>query len=300
MKKNLLLITFLFFSFFNYTSAQRLLAPGNNWNLLDIFWTSSRTNNYSIGSDTIINGTTYQQLLRDGELVEFHNPTTPRFIRETEDGKVYIDNHIYLDTDEILIYDFGLTLMDTFLLVPSLNTNLENRFVVTAVDTIVLLDGSPRRQLTLELIDSQFNGTLIWIEGVGEKEFGPFYAHAFYVFDVVSDLLCAYQDEVVQVYQNSDYDSCFVTFTSVEELEINSPIKIYPNPVKDLLTLDLSETNQTFTEINIFNALGEMVYQQKVASSITEINTNQLNSGIYFLLLKDNSGTSYSHRLIKQ
>lgn len=93
-----------------------------------------------------------------------------------------------------------------------------------------------------------------------------------------------------------------IVTTATNELEedLEQEIRIYPNPVKDLLTLDLSETNQTFTEINIFNALGEMVYQQKAISSITEINTNQLNSGIYFLLLKDNSGTSFSHRIIKQ
>lgn len=300
MKKNLFLIVLFFFSITNYTSAQRLLEPGNNWNLIENFWLSFVTKNYSIGSDTLVNGITYQQILRDGALVDYQEPITPRFIRETNDGKVYVKNHIYFDTDEILIYDFGLGLMDTFTLAPSLNPNRENKFLVTAIDAIVLLNGDLRRQITLESVDVQSNNTLTWVEGIGDLDIGPFYYHSFHILEFGANLLCAYQEDNIHVYQNPAYDSCFFIPTAVEELDINSDIKIYPNPVDDLLTLDLSETNQSFTEINIFNALGELVYQNDKPITITEINIRELQTGIYFLLLKNKSGMSYSQRIIKR
>lgn len=299
MKKNLLLISFLSFICITHAFTQQMLESGNNWNLLDIFWVSGWTNNYSIGSDTIIDGTMYQQVLRDGEFMPNEDPLAPRFVRETEDGKVYMNNHLVSDMDEILIYDFGLNLMDTFTLAPSMSTSVANRFVVTEVDTIVLLNGSNRRQLRLELVDSQFNGTITWIEGVGEKEYGPFYAHVFYIFDASSNLLCAYQEDNLQVYQNPTYDSCFITTTAVEELDMNSPIKIYPNPVQDLLTLEFSAADYSFTEISIFNIQGASVYHQTNAFDIKEIDTSELTPGMYYLVLKDKSGKRYSQRLVK-
>ncbi len=171
---------------------------------------------------------------------------------------------------------------------------------VSSVDTIVLSDGISRRRLILEDMNQWNNDSITWIEGIGDIGLGPFYAHLFYWTDSWAQLLCTYQEETL-IFQNPEADSCFATITtSIEELDSNSSIKVYPNPVNDLLTLDLSQINQSFTEINIFNALGELVYQNNKPTAITEINTRELQAGIYFLLLKDKSGMSYSQRIIKR
>ncbi len=299
MKKYILLIPFFFFIGISQSSAQQLLEVGNNWNLLESIWQSSRTANYSIGSDTIVNGLTYKRVLRNGVPASNQELLAPSIIRETEDGKVYADNHLYGDTDEILIYDFGLEIMDTFTLAPSLQSNLENKFVVTVIDTVVLLNGDLRRQFTLELLDPQFNVTLNWIEGIGDIQYGPFYYQRFYVFDAGTDLLCANQEETL-AYQNSQYDSCFVTITSIQEFGATNPIKIYPNPVHDQLTLEFSAADYSFTEIRIFNATGSSVYQQKNPFNAKEINTSELTPGMYYIILKEKSGTHFSKKIIKQ
>jgi len=101
--------------------------------------------------------------------------------------------------------------------------------------------------------------------------------------------------------QNPDSDSCFVTITtSIQELEKTSPIKIFPNPFVDFLTIEYLERDHHFTEITIFNSLGQMVHQQKDELIITKVNTSQLTTGIYYLVLKDNAGAHFSHRMIKR
>ena len=300
MKKNILFFSFLFFVGITNTAAQQLTDAGNNWNLLETIWLSGKTNNYSIGPDTMVNGLTYKSILKNGSLELFQDLITPSFIRQTDDGKVYVNNHLYFDTDEILIYDFGLEVMDTFTLAPSTESSLERKFIITAIDTVTLLDGDPHQQFTLELIHPQFNFTLQWVKGIGELYYGPFYHHTLYVFDIGANLLCAYEEETVKVYQNPQFDSCFVTLTSVQELNPTSPIKIYPNPVQDLLNIEFSTTDYSFTEIHIFNTLGASVYHQTNTSEVKEIDASQWTPGIYYVVLKEKSGTSFSEKIIKQ
>ncbi len=185
MKKNILLILFLISTSVSHTSAQQLSEPGINWNLLEQIWLSRQTINCAIGSDTIVNGLTYKKVLRNGVPVSFGDLTFPSLIRQTDDGKVYVNDHIFMDTDEILIYNFGLEVMDTITLSPSMNPDFNYKYVVTSIDTVELLNESLRRQFTLELIDSQFNSTLTWIEGIGDIQSGPFYHTHFYLLILV-------------------------------------------------------------------------------------------------------------------
>jgi len=299
MKKNLLL-SILFLIITTHTSAQQLLDAGNNWNVLEYVWLTGQTNHYSLGADTIVNDLIYKKVLRNGVHETFGDFMAPTLIRETSDRKVYVDNHLSFDTDEILVYDFGLKVMDTFTLALNLQGDEEIKFIVMAIDTVVLSEGNSHRQFTLEQLHPVFSATLYWIEDLGELKYGPFYYHIFYVFDIGAELLCAYKEETVKVYQNPQFDSCFVTVTSTQELNPASPIKIYPNPVQDQLTLEFSTTDYSFTEIHIYNTLGASVYHQTDTSDLKEIDTSQLTPGMYYIVLKEKSGTSFSKKIIKQ
>ncbi len=113
MKRILHFTALLLFTFSINTFAQRMAETGNNWNVLDVVWLSGWTNNYSIGLDTIVNGITYKQVFINDELGGTYY-TAPRFVRETEDGKVFSQDNVRGEVDEILLYDFGLQLGDTF------------------------------------------------------------------------------------------------------------------------------------------------------------------------------------------
>lgn len=76
-----------------------------------------------------------------------------------------------------------------------------------------------------------------------------------------------------------------------------SEIKVYPNPTKNFVTIDLSQiSNLDFTEVKVTinDMTGRTVLTNKLLSSITEINTQNLVTGTYVLqvLIHDNKISS--------
>ena len=67
-----------------------------------------------------------------------------------------------------------------------------------------------------------------------------------------------------------------------------STFKAYPNPVKNILTI---EGNDTITNVSIFNMLGQKVLETTPNQNSTTINMNSLNSGSYFAKVTINGAT---------
>lgn len=73
-------------------------------------------------------------------------------------------------------------------------------------------------------------------------------------------------------------------------------IKLYPNPVKDILKINLSD-QEKIAEISIYNAAGQ---QLKTVSKQSEINVENLPKGIYMIDVKTDSNQRYQSKFIKQ
>ena len=71
---------------------------------------------------------------------------------------------------------------------------------------------------------------------------------------------------------------------------------IYPNPVNDKLTVEAQEALGT---VEIYNLMGALVYSQKSCTNKVEINTFDLQSGIYFIRLT-NDKISETRRFVKE
>lgn len=88
------------------------------------------------------------------------------------------------------------------------------------------------------------------------------------------------------------------TFTN-----LNKSIKLYPNPTKNNLTIDLPKNiDIKIASINIVNLLGQTVFEnkyQKNQSSILSIDVNQLQNGIYIISLQTNFG-EWNGKFIKE
>ena len=78
--------------------------------------------------------------------------------------------------------------------------------------------------------------------------------------------------------------------------EHDSQILIYPNPVNDKLTV---EAQEAISNVEIYNLMGALVYSQKDCANKVEINTANLQSGIYFIRLTTKSA-SETRRFIKE
>ncbi len=84
-------------------------------------------------------------------------------------------------------------------------------------------------------------------------------------------------------------------------LDFKMTLDAYPTPVSEKLTLALDGSwNYQDLSLSIVNVNGEQLLEAKVESSKTEILTNDLASGIYFLLVRNEAGIVERKPLIKR
>lgn len=67
-------------------------------------------------------------------------------------------------------------------------------------------------------------------------------------------------------------------------------IKFYPNPAISFITFDLQKTSDKGYDMQIFNFLGKMVFEQKNIATKTTINLNEYSRGVYIYQLRDHDG----------
>jgi len=67
----------------------------------------------------------------------------------------------------------------------------------------------------------------------------------------------------------------------VENVE-TKPLKIYPLPAKDRLTIE-STGNVTMNKLMVFNSLGKIVFSELINSSKFDLNVSEYKSGIYII-----------------
>jgi hypothetical protein len=65
----------------------------------------------------------------------------------------------------------------------------------------------------------------------------------------------------------------------------NKNLKIFPNPAKDQLTIELSDHSNSVSNIRIFNSVGMIVFQKNESSERETIDISQLSPGVYFLAI---------------
>jgi hypothetical protein len=99
------------------------------------------------------------------------------------------------------------------------------------------------------------------------------------------------------VHQNLNLQTnCGLTTSLIDKnTSKNNSIKVFPNPVLDILKFS-SENIIGNYELIIFNALGEVVLK---ATNENELNVTYLTSGLYFIRLSDEQHSIWNSKMIK-
>ena len=87
--------------------------------------------------------------------------------------------------------------------------------------------------------------------------------------------------------------------TSVSENGLSTEsgnFTVYPNPVKDKLTI---EAQETLEKVEIYNVMGALVYSQKSCGKMVEITTADLPTGTYVVRLTSKTATE-TRRFVKE
>ena len=84
--------------------------------------------------------------------------------------------------------------------------------------------------------------------------------------------------------------------TSIDNKMTNSDINIYPNPVQNVLNVNLDINNSGVYTFNIFSITGQMISVEQInitsGNNLIRLNTNNLSSGSYILIISNDTNTS--------
>lgn len=86
-----------------------------------------------------------------------------------------------------------------------------------------------------------------------------------------------------QVFGKGDETLSNNDFTNVK------PIKIYPNPAKDNITILIKNSNDTELDLKLVSITGQIVYKKSktLKNNSLSLNINNLTPGVYFLNIKN-------------
>ena len=93
-------------------------------------------------------------------------------------------------------------------------------------------------------------------------------------------------------------DKLNYTITSLDNIQSDTSLKIYPNPASYVLRIEgLSRSKST---IELYNALGICVLREKTHSEKTEIDVSRLNDGVYLIKVTSGNKTTTEKVEIKR
>ncbi|WP_066757561.1 LamG-like jellyroll fold domain-containing protein [Crocinitomix algicola] len=111
-----------------------------------------------------------------------------------------------------------------------------------------------------------------------------------------------YYDTIVHVDTITYYDTVYVQMTGINESQLETiPIKLYPNPTSDILTIEFGE-NYSYLEdytFTIIDELGREVYNNKIIHEkhFVDLLSLGLSNGTYYFQILD--GNSYVQKAQK-
>lgn len=117
-----------------------------------------------------------------------------------------------------------------------------------------------------------------------------------YVVDADWNISCS-PSRVVNTTRSNKRPKNAIEFISIgQETSIASTINVYPNPAKGLCYIQLPEGMKA-NQLQMLNSLGQIVHQQ--TESMERINTAQLKSGLYTIILETNYGKAAKKLIVE-
>lgn len=267
-------------------SGKAIVEENRVWSTLDIHCMPNG-NNYStyyirFDEDTIIDGFNYKRMWHSNDESQL-NWILYGFIREDENKRVYLRPPDYY---EGMVYDFGCAVGDTLVTWNIYLNNDSLHFVVTNIDSVLLLDGYKKRITLFE-----FNNELeeVWVEGLGSY-YGILNSgnNAYGGVCGSYQALC-YENNDALVYQHPDYATCYYDATVSVDQKPVEPIRVYPNPANDFVNIEVN--GNEIKEIEIFDLNGKKIFNETTSDNKILINLQRLDKGLYIVKTISNNSS---------
>jgi Secretion system C-terminal sorting domain len=246
----------------------------------------SEVHTYTIGPDSLIDGTTYHVLLGSGGYVGCLRNDAPN-------RKVFF---VPVGGEaEVALYDFSLSVGDTAQVYGSDNVYCPGPMVLSAIDSVWVVDAYRRR--------FHFDHPC-WpqsvVEGIG-SDLGLIEYAAQQLNDLSTQLACMRQDEVTLFELSPDACSWVTSIGENEALGTNAR-KLFPNPCEARTTLIYRIPIAQRGQLKIFDQLGREQEQLTLTSKQGQVmlDLHDLPPGMYTVQLFADGTRVTSERLIVQ
>lgn len=188
---------------------------------------------------------------------------------------------VVYDTIELVLFDFNLTVGDTFYHpLAGLSSLINDKAVILADDSVVSWYGN-RRMIT-------FDDGAIWVEGIGNIEgcmgafeplmvSGPGCPRFECVFSDTASFPCA--------------DARVLSQTT--EVEFINTVLVYPNPTKGIISVT---NHESLIRIEVLDMAGRRVIRQD--EQLYQADLSSLPNGLYYMMLKS-KGDNKIIRVVK-
>lgn len=298
MKKSLLLLIFLVH--LTIIKGQEYFPfpdSGAVWNNANYVYSLQDTvySQYGIIGDTSFSLIPYHKLylLNDTSL----DPTNATYIGALrEQSKKIFFRYVYCQ-EEILLYDFTKQVGDSIHSLFSENeiwscdsiTPYDG--VIANIDSI-LINGSYRK---VYHIDPWYPD---WIEGIGSLAglLNPI-APQITGFDTW-ELVCFKKDGDV-LYLNPNFNTCFPLIVGITDnsMTSNSGIRIYPNPLTDISSIDF--IGNKYTYMTFYNISGQILIRFEISNKKSiKLNRIDFNSGLIFYKIETTDGQFMTGKIL--
>ncbi len=281
MKRLMGILGFLLLA--NLTFSQSIVQENKMWNVIQCLnFGPCITTSYKILGDTTIDNIAYKKLYTAHDTL-LNNWYLSGAMRESQD-KVFVNDFM----NETMLYDFGLSVSDTF------RTTISDcpiELILIQIDTVTIFNGEQRQRYIFE--DHE-----MWIRGIGSlnglMEVGVYQC----MFDLYFDLSCCHVNEV-QLYKSTVYEHCLVNTVALEENTLLENFSINPNPFSEYVTIKSNQPEIQIIQIQIRNSTGQIVRTiDNVTSGEIIVSKDQLKPGLYFFQLLDSERNIATGKLI--
>lgn len=270
---------------------------GAIWNNAHFSYSQQDTmySQYGIIGDTILDLTPYHKLyLLNDTSLDPSNTTYVGALRE-ESKKIFF-RYNYCQ-HEILLYDFTKQVGDSIYSlfsefeILSCDSTTSYNGIIAGIDS-TLINGAYRK---VYHIDPWYPD---WIEGIGSLAglLNPI-SPQITGFDTW-ELVCFKKDGDV-IYLNPNFNTCFPLIVGINKNIINSNnrIKIYPNPVTDISTIEF--IGNEFKYLTFYNNSGQILNSFEISNLKTiQLNKDDFISGLIFYKIETIGGQYMTGKII--
>lgn len=87
--------------------------------------------------------------------------------------------------------------------------------------------------------------------------------------------------------------------TGMQQLSNTGDFNIYPNPTSGAFTVEMNTISNS-SKLEIYNAVGQLIWNTDLNTYSTRINTDQMSTGIYIVRIKEGNSVVNTFKLIKE